>query len=330
MSYFVSETIPNVKNAGNKARKDCKTIFKNANFKEISFVDRNNRLRNAIELIKLIKKVPKEELLYIQYPFICKINWLFSYICKRRKVVVLIHDLDELRYSEDINVLKNKLKVLNKARYIISQTPQMTDLMSNNGILKNKIYTLNLFDYLVKNNATNHRNDQNLICFSGDLGKSKFIYKIPQKIIKYGFNLYGIGLNDKKLPQNMNYRGAFSPEIIPSKLKGNYGLVWDGNDINTCSGMIGNYLKYNDPHKLSMYIVANMPIIIWKEAAEARLVKKYDIGLTVDSINEIPQVIEKVSENQYKQMQQNIKHLSQKVSKGYFLNKQIELIEANK
>lgn len=327
MSYFLSETIPNVKNAGNKARKDCKTIFKKANFTEIVFVDKNNKIKNLIEIIKLLKKVPKNELLYIQYPFVCRINWLFSYICKRKKTVVLIHDIDELRYQNDDNTLKKKFRVLNKANSIISQTPQMTKLMFNNGIPLSKIYTLNLFDYLLQKNEVDHINDQNLLCFSGDLGKSNFIYKIPQEIIKYGFDLYGIGLRKNELPLNMNYRGAYSPEIIPFKLKGKYGLVWDGDSINTCSGMIGNYLKYNDPHKLSMYIVANMPIIIWKEAAEAKLVKKYDIGLTVSSINEIPKVVGQISEKQYKQMQQNIKVLSEKISKGDFLTKQINLIE---
>lgn len=327
MSYYLSETIPNVKNAGNKARKDCISIFNQSGFEKVEFVDKNNKIKNMISIIKIMRQIPKNEKLYVQYPFISKINWLLPYMCKKCKIVILIHDIDELRYLSNPKKIKNKISVLNEAEGIISQTPEMTDFLILNGIPKVKLFTLNLFDYLINWSNHDHYKDKSLLCFSGDLGKSKFIYKIPADINKYGFNLYGIGLDKHKLSKDIVYKGSFSPDQIPFELEGKYGLVWDGEEINNCSGLIGNYLRYNAPHKVSMYLVANMPIIIWDKAAEAKLIQKYKIGLTVSSIENTPNIVKNVSDKEYNEMQHNIEKIAKKLSTGYFLKTQIRLIE---
>src|SRR5699024_6210027 len=102
-----------------------------------------------------------------------------------------------------------------------------------------------------------------------NLKKSKFIYKFPSELKKSKVNLYGNGYIGNQI--GLDYKGAFPSDKINSIIKGKYGLIWDGDRIDTCSGNVGNYLRYNNPHKLSMYLVANMPVIIWDKAAEADL-----------------------------------------------------------
>ena len=52
---------------------------------------------------------------------------------------------------------------------------------------------------------------------------------------------------------NCTYKGKFSPENI-SFIEGNWGLVWDGDQLETCHGKLGEYLRINSSHKISLYI----------------------------------------------------------------------------
>ncbi|UXZ08780.1 hypothetical protein F1B95_08005 [Clostridium perfringens] len=64
----------------------------------------------------------------------------------------------------------------------------------------------------------------------------------------------------------MIYKKSLSPKEIVEKIEGDFGLIWDGTSINICDGSFGEYTKFNTPHKLSMYIASEIPVIVWKEA----------------------------------------------------------------
>lgn len=334
MPYFFSEYITNEKNAGNKARKDVETIFTSRGYKKIDYIRSTSKIflkrkmENYFLLRKSLQKIPNDELLFIQYPFMSGGNTLLPYICKERKVGIVIHDLDSLRMTKDARLRQKQIKTLKKCKYIIAQNSEMKDFMVKNGCSEDKIFNLEVFDYLTSNIVKrSHFNDKNAICFSGNLKKSGFIYSIKAPLSKIGFSLYGNGLNMDKIDSTIEYEGAFDPEEVHKKLEGKFGLVWDGPSIDKCSGLLGEYLQYNDPHKLSMYVVAGLPIIIWDKAAEAGLVKQLKIGLTVASLAELPDVLSKVDEKKYEELRQNVVRLAQKMSTGYFLNHQLDMIE---
>ena len=56
--------------------------------------------------------------------------------------------------------------------------------------------------------------------------------------------------------------GSFLPDELPSALEGSFGLVWDGDSSKTCSGVFGEYLRYNNSHKASLYLASGFPIIV--------------------------------------------------------------------
>lgn len=334
MPYFFSESITKEKNAGNKARKDVENIFSLRGYKKVNYVRSlekskiKQKIQNFMLLNKSLKEVPKDEILYIQYPFMSGGNTLLPYISKKRKVAIIIHDLDSLRMTEDTSKIKKQIKSLANCKYIIAQNSRMIKLLIDNGIKKSIIYNLKLFDYLTTTiNERQHYNDSNAICFSGNLKKSDFIYEIKKPLSNIGIKLYGNGLDTKKIDNSIKYEGAYEPDQIHLKLKGKFGLVWDGTDINTCSGLIGKYLKYNDPHKISMYIVAGLPVIIWDKAAEAEFIKKNNIGITVSSLNDLPKILSNFDKEKYLQLRKNVFKVASKIAKGYFLNKQLDLIE---
>ena len=86
MPYFFSEYITNEKNAGNKARKDVEAIFSARGYKKVNYaraVDKNivlRKIKNFVFLKRSLKKIPKEDILFIQYPFMSGGNTLLPYI----------------------------------------------------------------------------------------------------------------------------------------------------------------------------------------------------------------------------------------------------------
>ena len=70
-----------------------------------------------------------------------------------------------------------------------------------------------------------------------------------------------------------------------------------------------------------MYLASGFPVIIWKEAALAEFVEKNHVGITVDSLWEIPDILNKISEEEYENMLNNVANVSKKITKGYFLRK---------
>ncbi len=337
MPYFFSEYITNEKNAGNKARKDVEAIFSARGYKKVNYaraVDKNivlRKIKNFVFLKRSLKKIPKEDILFIQYPFMSGGNTLLPYICKQRRVGIIIHDLDSLRMTKDAKKRKQQVQSLINCEYIIAQNSKMIEFLIENGCRKDSIYNLEVFDYLTPDiiNKT-HFDDKGSVCFSGNLKKSQFIYKLKEPLSKIGFLLYGNGLDKDKIDDSIEYCGAFKPDEIHKKLRGKFGLVWDGPDTNKCTGLMGEYLQYNDPHKISMYMVAGLPIIIWDKAAEATLVKQKKIGLVISSLEEIPEIVNSIDKKKYEEMRTNVLNLAKKMSKGYFLNKQLDIIESQK
>lgn len=95
--------------------------------------------------------------------------------------------------------------------------------------------------------------------------KSRYLYKLRKLDMDLKFDLYGLNYEQVDFQkENWNYKGVFSPEELVSVLQGDYGLVWDGDELLSCSGSTGEYLKYNNPHKVSLYIAASFRLLFGK------------------------------------------------------------------
>lgn len=118
----------------------------------------------------------------------------------------------------------------------------------------------------------------------------------------------------------MIYHGSFSPEDLPEHLEGAFGLVWDGTSAETCIGNTGEYLKYNNPHKTSLYLSSGIPVIVWSKAAIADFVIRNGVGIAVDSLYDVNDRISEISEADYASMCENVDCIGVKLrSGGYFM-----------
>lgn len=353
MKYYICEgsTTEGKYNATSKAREDAEDILNKNGYKPYSihttnYVKKNKLLKilqffgyikNYIIWKKEIKKIPDSSIVVIQYPIIYTALFFKKLLKKLHKknitTVALIHDLDSIRLEKADGLRYKRAKyedmeLPKEFSYVISHNEKMTQKLLEFGVEKNKIINLNIFDYLSDTKIEmNKRGKDKPIIIAGNLSSAKagFLNELDQ-IKKISFNLYGKGL-DIALNKNINYKGSFLPSELSKNLVGSFGLVWDGPSINKIDGTYGNYMKYNNPHKISLYISSELPVIVSSESALAQFVEKNKIGITVKSLKELENIIPKITEKEYSQMLKNIKKISIKIKNGEYLTEAINKIK---
>jgi hypothetical protein len=77
----------------------------------------------------------------------------------------------------------------------------------------------------------------------------------------------------------------------------------------------------NKPHKASLYIRCNLPLIVWDECALATFVTENKIGIAIGSLTELDTVLPAISAESYKEMKENVKKINERVATGYYISK---------
>lgn len=329
--------------AGSKARNDAAIILKKNGAVYIPlFKAKSGHSKIAMSIMmncfSLATRLKKGDVVYIQYPYNPQIVntiliKLLSSLVKARKskLCILLHDINSFR-STDEKEKKKKLDqeaiLLSKADNIIAHNNRMISLLKKHGC-KTQLHNLQYFDYLYDGPLPAVECQPEIkVVIAGNLSveKSGYIYKLPEDQILY--ELYGINYQEEKNTKpNVNYHGAYPPDELISNLNGSFGLVWDGSSIETCKGNFGTYLKYNDPHKFSLYLAAGLPVIIWKESALASFVEEKKIGITINRILDISVIAQHITSEEYKSIKNNVNQLRVEVSSGQRLSKVIEEID---
>ncbi len=326
-------------NAGPKAPRDIVEILKKEyNAKSINLVQSNSVFKKVLYRVKIFNNIIiskiKREILVLQFPIYETsdlLNKILMFSLKRAKkdrTIILIHDLEGLR-NNDKRLNKQDIERLNMAKYVIAHNRFMKEYLQKEGVTSH-IYTLELFDYLCDSDKTEcidkEKFDENTLVYAGNLVKVKspFVYQIEEINMKFTLNLYGIGLNEEDLSNNkIKYQGKFPPDILPNKLEGELGLIWDGNfdESDETSGM-KQYTKYNNPHKLSCYMAAGLPVVVWKKAACSEFVKESNIGYVIGSIYDINNIDYK----DYEEKKKNVLDIKEKVRSGFYTRRVFESI----
>lgn len=350
--YIIEGKLNGEFNATSKARLDVEKILENNKIEKLYVNTKNgikekkimkwkqflNYKRNLKIWDKSLKKVKRNDIIFIQYPLLNTTVGLVKLLKKYKKkgivFVSIIHDLDSLRYKPEDQgkFLYNRVcfddkYVLKEMNYIIAHNSSMKKELIKLGNNSDKIFELGLFDYLVNKDLKNlKRNCKEPIIIAGNLSLSKSKYLSYLNYLDLKFNLYGVGFDETISAKNVNYCGSFKPEELVEKMQGGYGLVWDGISIDTCTGGFGEYLKYNNPHKASLYLTSGIPIIVWSKSAIADFVIKNNVGIAIDNLNNLKEKLDKITDEDYKKMINNAKKISDKLRKGYYTTEIINKI----
>ena len=317
MIYYLQEKKEESCNAGSKARNDVDSILSKSYIPAKLYTNgKKNVIKRVTDTFLFSWKFKTDDVLKVQYPMWIGYNKLLPFICNRVRTIVIVHDLIDLR---DGNKDGTEYKFYKNAFKIISHNDAMTNYIVSKGISKHKIINLGLFDYLV-DSVNEIDSDTRAICYAGSLDKAGFLREFSNKLNNLYINVYGVGFTEKLNSENINYCGSYPSDVIHEKLDGRFGLIWDGDEIVTCSGMRGEYLKYNNPHKASMYIAAGLPLIVWKQSALANFVIKHKIGIVIDKLDEVEVAISKIAEEEYQLFVNNVSDIQKNINNGYYLS----------
>ena len=323
--YIIGFELASSKTAGGKAQGDINQIALQLGYRPIVYKIRGRKIMKMIEkwnFLKKIKRLPENSTVIIQYPTSVPFDQVLSILESRNlSIVTIMHDVGFLRSEGEIKEReeKNERRLFEISQKIIVHNETMKKAFVDFGVNKKKIISLDLFDYLSENiNIREHSKSKEII-IAGNLHQDKcgYVYKLEDVGSDITFNLYGINYTGKET-NNINYKGVYRPEVLPSQLEGAFGLVWDGEQIDTCAGKVGDYLRYNNPHKLSLYLVAGIPAIVWSQSATAQFVMEHNVGITVDSLNEIHYKIDNISAEEYRKMCDNCSRMSAHMREGFF------------
>ena len=306
-------------NASGKAKKDAFDIALKMGFVPSYHPVAVQFLRVLLQIVSLPRFVGKK-VIFFQYPAVSELlmNMFRKIVSKKSYKIALIHDLSSIQGLAEYE-RNREVEFLSIFDCLIVHNQCMDDYVKRIGY-KGKTVILGLFDYLHDaNHEIQEHSFSNSVSFAGNLEKAVFLKNIGT--INCNWILYGKkGENSFENFSNVSYKGLLPSDEIQYLMEGDYGLVWDGDSIDTCAGPSGEYLRFNNPHKLSCCIAAGKPVITWRKAAIASFVEKKQIGITVDSLKDLNNID---LSNNYETMRRNVMKIKKEISDGKFLESAI-------
>ena len=324
---FISKNYKDRYTASSKAKIDVEITLRRLGFKNIGLPTRyiqskfTGRIWSVLSNFIAFLRMPKNSLVFLQYP----VNLIEKEIAiakkRNNKVYLLVHDIIGLRENTHLN-----LGIFESVDVLIVHNDAMKKWLEKH-IKHSTIRTLGIFDYIGQ--PISHRetllSSKPKVVFAGNLSKAAFIDNLNFDNIE--LQLFGIGFEKRKLNKGVEYCGFFSPNELAEHINSDFGLVWDGDSIDTCSGSYGEYLKIISPHKLSMYLSLGMPVIVWTQSAMADFVEKNGVGLVIDDLRSLESKVKALSQEDYTFLKANAEAISEKLLNGYFLEKSLSNID---
>ena len=334
MNCYLSRNYKGLSGAGNKAKTDIEQVMSEMGFRNVGLrqtLYTNQIVAFMVTLLGVLKApfcLHTGDYLVLQYP----LKKYFSFVCRlahlrKAKVIVVIHDLGSFRRKKLTDV--QEIKRLSHADYIIAHNESMRNWLLEHGCSV-PVGTLGIFDYLsstpVQQPAT--PTPPYKVLYAGGLSykKNTFLYEVGTYINSYSFYLYGNGfeLDNAKGKEYFRYMGFVNSDRLIATAQGDFGLVWDGASVDACTGDFGEYLKYNNPHKTSLYLRCGLPVIIWKQAALAPFVEENGVGFCVDSLRELEDKLKNLSTEEYMRIREKAYQVGQKIANGCFIKQALE------
>ena len=343
--YYLVYRRPKRNSAGSKAPADIAEICRREGFHPLCMPEYSGREGTLFQKLWLLtvavfrwwrntRRLPRDAVVIYQHPaYGMRVTMWFVKRLRRKKncrFVAVIHDLESLRggISGVITNYENAYSfgdqaLLRSFDAVICHNRKMAEYLVHRGFAPEKLIPLELFDYLTPVEPSDRtRGEEPSVAIAGFLaaGKSGYIYRLYEGGHNPGLAeyLYGNGFNPEETVPGIRYQGSFPPDELPAHLIGDFGLVWDGPSAETCTGNTGEYLKFNNPHKTSLYLAAGLPVIVWSRAAVVDFVLREGAGIAVDSLYDLENAVRAVPDGDYRVMCENARAVSAKLREGGF------------
>ena len=327
---YISRNYKDLASAGNKAKTDIETIMQRLGFVNLGLEHSVGKgvvrhfVRNLCGVVKAMCLLRRGDVLVLQYP----LKKYYEVLCnvahwKGAKVITQIHDLNSFR-SKRLTP-SQEMRRLGHSDVVIAHNDTMKAWLETQGC-PSRLTTLGIFDYLSPTPLASSRPSPSGECptmfFLGNLNPKSniFVYELASRLASSCLHLYGNNYHPELLAEGAraHYEGYAVDTEIMRVNHGDFGLSWYGESLTEGKGKIGEYMSYNNPHKVSLYLRCHAPVILSKTAGLARFVEDNGIGLTVDSLTDIDTILASVTPTDYERMRQNVIKVSDRIAQGYY------------
>lgn len=332
---YVSRCYRHLRSAGNKAKTDNEHIMHEMGFVSIGLPQKINPRKgigffyNLASVLRACCVMKEGDELVLQYP----VKKYFTLLCKvaharGAKVIVVIHDLGSMRRKK-LSPAK-EISRLSNADCIIAHNENMKAWLLEHNVCA-KVVALGLFDFLSPAKPSlPHKTERLRVAYAGTLlpRNSGFLFQLKPYIKGYEMHLYGAPDPEMDYDESLVFHGFTLPGDFIANVQADFGLIWEGESLDGCTGDFGSYLRYNTPHKVSFYLRAGIPVIVWKEAAVAPIIQKAGVGIAVKSLKELPERLAQISSDEMQAMRNRALAISEQLNSGHFFK--TALAEAEK
>lgn len=314
-----------------KPRNDAALFASLVGYHQISF-DKEPYIDEVYWIIEQLERhckyVSAGDLVIWQYPMCsaklenAMLSWFHD---KGVFIVSFIHDLTLIRY--DVSKLSGYDSEGDKhvlTRFDANIVPQKFS-----GAL-NKIASVSLknvispepYDFRINHTGNVEPASYDLqVVYAGSLSKFPDINNIDFDLTVFGEkNFSNINITNDNL-----HDGGFIPaEDLAQKLDKGFGLIWDEDADNVYRQ---NYTKWNWPYKFSLYMASGLPVIAWKHSAIAEIIESYQLGVIVESLSEISNVISGITPEEFHIMAEHAATFGNKLIHGESTKKAVKKLE---
>ena len=322
--------------AGNKAKTDNEDTLQLLGATNLGLPRtfyRNKVVTFFLDLAGVVKytfSVRQDDIVFLQYP----VKKYFAFLCRvahlrGAKTIALIHDLGSFRRKK-LTVEKEIARLMH-ADYVIASNDQMRHWLEEHGY-RHPLGSLGLFDY--RSPAENIHKESRLsgrprLVYAGALAmrKNAFLLQLARASLTYDLHIFGNlgGLPDMPDNEHIVFHPFTPADDFITNVDADFGFVWDGDSLDSCTGNFGEYLRWNSPHKVSFYLRAGLPVIIWKHAAVAPFIQHEGIGLCIASVGELERILSDITPEQIGQMKTNVRRVAEQLKNGHFLIQALRL-----
>ena len=269
--------------------------------------------------VRAFYRMRQGDLLLVQYPYFPVKGYGVARLAlhllrwKGVKTAALVHDLDSLRRIGGSAARGSDQLLLPGFEALIVHSQRMESYLRTQGVTCPMIL-MEAFDCLSEG-IIPVREKSRRVAIAGNLAADKSGYlkdigKVPLEWQLYGTNWAGSGST------RIEYHGEIAPEKLPETISGAFGIVWDGDSLDGLTGLYGAYALLNSPHKLSTYLAGGLPVIVAKNAAAADFVAREQVGVALNSLRELPELIRTMPEEDYQRYAANARRVGAQLRAG--------------
>lgn len=235
------------------------------------------------------------------------------------KLVIFVQDFVPLMFQNNFYLFDRYLEAYNHADLIILPSKKMQQILISRGLTAPVIFQ-EVWDHVTSLSLETIPLFQRKLKFSGNSTRFPFVKDWDNEL---PLEVFSNELFSAK--SSVNIMGWRTDDQLLRELnKGGFGLVWSENIDNQAER---EYSEMNVSFKFSTYLASGIPIIVNKGIAKEYFVKKHNIGIAVESIEEAVEVIKQMSEEEYLVLQKNVRKIAPLLREGFFTKKLLINIE---